>query len=44
MTPYISRHNIQYGGILIDIEEAEFVYEFAKQFLEETKKIIKEKE
>ena len=39
----ISRHNIQYGGILIDIEEAEFVYEFAKQFLEETKKIIKEK-
>lgn len=37
----ISRHNIQYGGILIDIEEAEFVYEFAKQFLEETKKIIK---
>ena len=40
----ISRHNIQYGGILIDIEEAEFVYEFAKQFLEETKKITKEKE
>jgi len=40
----ISRHNIQYGGILIDIEEAEFVYEFAKQFLEKTKKIIKEKE
>ena len=40
----ISRHNIQYGGILIDQEEAEFVYEFAKQFLEETKKMIKEKE
>jgi len=39
----ISRHNIQYGGILIDIEKAEFVYEFTKQFLEETKKIIKEK-
>jgi len=39
----ISRHNILYGGILIDIEEAEFVYEFAKQFLEKTKKIIKEK-
>ena len=37
----ISRHNIQYSGILIDIEEAEFVYEFAKQFLEETKKITK---
>ena len=31
-------------GYLIDIEEAEFVYEFAKQFLEETKKMIKEKE
>ena len=39
----ISRHNIQYGGELIDIEEAEFVYEFAKQFLEKTKKIINEK-
>jgi len=39
----ISRHNIQYGGTLIDKEEAEFVYEFAKKFLEKTKKIIKEK-
>ena len=39
----ISRHNIQYGGILIDREEAEFVYEFTKQFLEKTKKIVKEK-
>ena len=39
----ISRHNIQYGGMLIDNEEADFVYEFAKQFLEKTKKIIKEK-
>jgi len=39
----ISRHNIKFGGILIDIEEAEFVYEFAIKFLEETKKIIKEK-
>ena len=38
----ISRHNIQYGGALIDIEEAKFVYEFAKQFLEKTKTIIKE--
>ena len=38
----ISRHNIQYGGILIDKEEAMFVYDFAKQFLEKTKKIIKE--
>ena len=39
----ISRHNIQYGGILIDREEAEFVYEFAKQFLATTKQIINEK-
>lgn len=39
----ISRHNIQYGGELIGIEEAEFVYNFGKQFLEETKKTIKEK-
>ena len=37
----ISRHNIQYGGILIDKEEAEFVYDFAKEFLNKTKKIIK---
>ena len=40
----ISRHNIQYGGTLIGIEEAEFVYDFAKQFIEETKKVIKENE
>ncbi len=39
----ISRHNIQYGGILIDIEEAKFVYDFAKQFLDKTKKIVNEK-
>ena len=38
----ISRHNIQYGGILIDKEEAEFVYDFAKQFLEKTKSILKD--
>jgi uncharacterized protein (UPF0332 family) len=38
----ISRHNIQYGGELIDKEEAVFVYDFARQFLEKTKKIIKE--
>ena len=37
----ISRHNIQYGGILIDLEEAEFVYDFAKDFLDKTKKILK---
>lgn len=36
----ISRHNIQYGGILIDLEEAKFVHDFAKQFLDKTKKIV----
>ena len=36
----ISRHNIQYGGLMIDKEEAEFVINFAKQFLEITKKIV----
>lgn len=36
----ISRHNIQYGGILIDKEEADFVYDFAKQFLEKTRNIL----
>ena len=39
----ISRHNIQYGGTLVDFEEAKFVIGFAQQFLEETKKIIKGK-
>ena len=39
----ISRHNIQYGGELIDKEEAVFVYDFGRQFLEKIKKIIKEK-
>jgi len=38
----ISRHNIQYGGILIDKEEAKFVYDFAKQFLKKTIHIINE--
>lgn len=37
----ISRHNIQYGGILIEKEEAEFVYDFTKQFLEKTKRVLK---
>ena len=36
----ISRHNIQYGGILVDKEEAEFVYDFAKEFLEKAKNIL----
>ena len=39
----ISRHNIQYGGILIDTEEAEFVLNFAKQFFQKTKQIINQK-
>ena len=36
----ISRHNIQYGGMLIDKNEAEFVHNFAKEFLKKTKSII----
>ena len=36
----ISRHNIQYGGTLITTEEADFVYEFAQEFLDKTKKIL----
>lgn len=39
----ISRHNIQYGGLLVDREEAEFVYNFAQQFLEKSKRIISRK-
>jgi len=38
----ISRHNIQYGGILIDEDEAEFVYDFAKEFLVKVKNILKD--
>jgi len=38
----ISRHNIQYDGILIDKEEAKFVHDFAKQFLKKTIHIINE--
>jgi len=36
----ISRHNIQYGGILIDKDEAEFVLEFATSFLDHVQEII----
>ena len=39
----ISRHNIQYGGSLVNREEAEFVLDFAKIFLEKTEEIIKAK-
>jgi len=37
----ISRHNIQYEGSLIDMEEATFVYDFAKEFLEKAKSVLK---
>lgn len=30
----ISRHNVQYGGALVNEEEAEFVLKFAKEVLE----------
>ena len=36
----ISRHNVQYRGSLVNKEEAEFVLDFAKTFLEKTKEII----
>jgi uncharacterized protein (UPF0332 family) len=29
----LSRHNVQYGGELVDEEEAEFVIKFAEDFL-----------
>lgn len=37
----ISRHNIQYGGLVIDGEQAEFVYIFAKEFFDKTKNVLK---
>ena len=39
----ISRHNIQYGGALINYEEAEFVLDFAKQFFKTSKKLVNNK-
>jgi uncharacterized protein (UPF0332 family) len=36
----ISRHNIQYGGSLVNKKDTEFVLDFAKMFLEESKKTI----
>lgn len=38
----ISRHNIQYAGTLVNKEDADFVYDFAKNFFIKTKKIIQE--
>jgi len=29
----LSRHNVQYGGLLVSREEAEFVVGFAEEFL-----------
>lgn len=34
----LSRHNIQYGGLLVSREEAEFVVGFAEEFLKVAKK------
>lgn len=33
----LSRHNVQYGGALVKVEEAEFVIEFARNFLDAAK-------
>ena len=37
----ISRHNIQYGGIIVNKDEAQFVFEFAQRFLGTIKMILK---
>jgi uncharacterized protein (UPF0332 family) len=37
----ITRHNIQYGGNLVQKTEAIFVLEFAQRFLEKTKTMLK---
>jgi uncharacterized protein (UPF0332 family) len=39
----ISRHNIQYGGALINNEEAEFVLDFARQFFKIAKQLVNNK-
>ena len=39
----ISRHNIQYGGNLVQKTEAVFVIDFTQRFLEQTKAILKTK-
>lgn len=36
----LSRHNVQYGGDLVDPEEAEYVVRFADDFLELAHKIL----
>lgn len=39
----ITRHNIQYGGSLVKKTEAVFVIDFAEQFLEKAKAMLKTK-
>ncbi len=34
----LSRHNVQYGGLLVGRKEAEFVVEFAEEFLKTARK------
>ncbi|ACS89087.1 MAG TPA: HEPN domain-containing protein [Thermococcaceae archaeon] len=36
----ISRHNVQYGGALVDEEEAEFVLRFAREVLEIVEQLV----
>ncbi|USH00473.1 HEPN domain-containing protein [Thermococcus argininiproducens] len=36
----ISRHNVQYGGALVDEEEAEFVLRFAREVLETVNQML----
>ena len=37
----IQRHNVQYGGALISREEAKFIINYARNFLETVKEILK---
>ena len=38
----ITRHNVQYQGTLVKKNEAQFVLDFAKKFLEQTQYLVKE--
>jgi uncharacterized protein (UPF0332 family) len=40
----LSRHNVQYGSMLVNREEAEFVIEFAEDFLKATESELSESE
>lgn len=37
-----SKHNVQYGGSLVEYEEAEFVISFAEDFLKRARVILKD--